>query len=263
MAVLLWLAAALLAQAFYNPSVGKWLSRDPLAEAGGLNLHGFVGNAAISKFDLLGQITVNMVNPPGFEKFDCGGFRIGWGIHLDNNALTDGYIVQHIRLTYNATTCGGSGLSDSVEYWEAIPISAGLALPINGGIIDYDVWRYPPSPNTNGRLQMRGELKFFPTTVTGNLGSFGQNSPSPLSTPPWTAGGSYGGSPQMPDNGMPDNGSPPFPLSSGSYPSTGVQPGFWNQPALEELGGIHLVSRAWRCCCPWSPLGTGEVGQAF
>ncbi len=29
---------------FYNPSVGKWMSRDPLGEAGGINLYGFVGN---------------------------------------------------------------------------------------------------------------------------------------------------------------------------------------------------------------------------
>ena len=29
---------------FYDPSVGRWISRDPLGEEGGLNLYGFAGN---------------------------------------------------------------------------------------------------------------------------------------------------------------------------------------------------------------------------
>lgn len=37
-----------------NPNTGRWLSRDPLEEAGGENLYGFVGNNPISIFDVLG-----------------------------------------------------------------------------------------------------------------------------------------------------------------------------------------------------------------
>lgn len=33
-ALLLWLAFVPLAQAFYNPSTGRWLNRDPLGEPG-------------------------------------------------------------------------------------------------------------------------------------------------------------------------------------------------------------------------------------
>ncbi|UCD36021.1 MAG: hypothetical protein JSU90_04090 [Nitrospiraceae bacterium] len=36
---------------FYNPSIGRWMSRDPLGEAGGLNLYGFVGNNAVNVID--------------------------------------------------------------------------------------------------------------------------------------------------------------------------------------------------------------------
>ena len=39
---------------FYNPSIGKWMSRDPLGEFGGLNLYGFVGNNPANFFDPLG-----------------------------------------------------------------------------------------------------------------------------------------------------------------------------------------------------------------
>ncbi len=38
----------------YNPSTGRWLSRDPIEEAGGMNLYGMVGNNPISFYDILG-----------------------------------------------------------------------------------------------------------------------------------------------------------------------------------------------------------------
>ncbi|WP_082408233.1 RHS repeat domain-containing protein [Verrucomicrobium spinosum] len=40
--------------AYYNPATGTWLSRDPIAERGGLNLYGFVANDAVNKWDYLG-----------------------------------------------------------------------------------------------------------------------------------------------------------------------------------------------------------------
>lgn len=39
---------------FYDPVQGRWPSRDPLAETGGLNLFGFVGNDGVNKIDKLG-----------------------------------------------------------------------------------------------------------------------------------------------------------------------------------------------------------------
>jgi hypothetical protein len=42
------------AQAFYNPSTGRWLSRDPVGEKGGRNVYGFVENNGVSSLDGLG-----------------------------------------------------------------------------------------------------------------------------------------------------------------------------------------------------------------
>jgi len=39
---------------YYNPSTGRWLSRDPADEIGGLNLYGMVGNDPINSIDPLG-----------------------------------------------------------------------------------------------------------------------------------------------------------------------------------------------------------------
>ena len=39
---------------YYDPETGRWLSRDPLGERGGLNLYGFVNNNAVNRWDYLG-----------------------------------------------------------------------------------------------------------------------------------------------------------------------------------------------------------------
>ncbi|MEZ5329020.1 MAG: RHS repeat-associated core domain-containing protein [Verrucomicrobiales bacterium] len=39
---------------FYNSTVGRWISRDPVAERGGLNLYGFVNNQPTVQIDVLG-----------------------------------------------------------------------------------------------------------------------------------------------------------------------------------------------------------------
>lgn len=42
---------------YYNPELGRWLSRDPIGERGGVNLYGMVGNNAVNKWDYLGLYT--------------------------------------------------------------------------------------------------------------------------------------------------------------------------------------------------------------
>jgi hypothetical protein len=39
---------------YYDPQTGRWLSRDPIEEKGGANLHGFLGNDGVNKRDVLG-----------------------------------------------------------------------------------------------------------------------------------------------------------------------------------------------------------------
>ena len=39
---------------YYDPETGRWPSRDPIDEEGGLNLYGFVGNDGVNKWDYLG-----------------------------------------------------------------------------------------------------------------------------------------------------------------------------------------------------------------
>jgi RHS repeat-associated protein len=38
-------------QRYYSPSLGRWLSRDPIKERGGINLYAFVRNSPVNSFD--------------------------------------------------------------------------------------------------------------------------------------------------------------------------------------------------------------------
>ena len=51
LAVTAWLLVAQTAQCFYNPSTGRWISRDPIHEKGGLNLYSLVGNDGVNRLD--------------------------------------------------------------------------------------------------------------------------------------------------------------------------------------------------------------------
>jgi RHS repeat-associated protein len=60
----------------YSPSLGRWLSRDPLEEAGGMNLLGFVNNDPVNGVDPLGLAgyffggTGNSLDPEGISNIE-------------------------------------------------------------------------------------------------------------------------------------------------------------------------------------------------
>jgi hypothetical protein len=39
---------------YYDPTTGRWPSRDPIEEKGGMNLYGFVGNSGVNWWDYMG-----------------------------------------------------------------------------------------------------------------------------------------------------------------------------------------------------------------
>jgi proteasome lid subunit RPN8/RPN11 len=63
--LLAWLLTSI-SSAHYDPTLGRWLNRDPIAEHGGGNLYGFVGNDGVRKIDYLG-----LANTEGTYKCDC------------------------------------------------------------------------------------------------------------------------------------------------------------------------------------------------
>ncbi len=57
----------------YDPQLGRWLSEDPIMEAGGLNLYGYVSNNPINLWDPLGLLTeIITFDPVGKGKSSFG-----------------------------------------------------------------------------------------------------------------------------------------------------------------------------------------------
>jgi len=46
----------------YDPPTGRWISRDPIGERGGVNLYGFVGNDGVGRYDLLGLVIITIAD---------------------------------------------------------------------------------------------------------------------------------------------------------------------------------------------------------
>ena len=64
LAILVLAFAASIANAYYDPHVGRWASRDPIEEKGGGNLYGFVYNNPVVWFDRHGR---EPMLPPGWH----------------------------------------------------------------------------------------------------------------------------------------------------------------------------------------------------
>ena len=51
---------------YYTPALGRWLSRDPIEEEGGVNLYVMIGNHVVNTWDVLGNVF--LVEPPYFAE---------------------------------------------------------------------------------------------------------------------------------------------------------------------------------------------------
>lgn len=98
---LLWAAALLLnvanARAFYNPTTGRWLSRDPAGEYDIRSLYAFVANNPVLSVDGDGRLTITLKSPAAITP--CGGWADGqWLYRVDPNQVAV-YLIQKITLT--------------------------------------------------------------------------------------------------------------------------------------------------------------------
>jgi hypothetical protein len=156
------------AQAFYNPSTGRWLSRDQLEEHGGMNVYAADSNDNINGIDRDGR--VNIYRSQG-EVDLCTWVDLLYKLSLDSNPIDDGYIVQHLTISEIGDDCDGTRyIFKSADFYEELgPIikkdDPGSWL---GGWFRYDMNRFLYM-SKRGNIHVHREVNFFFKDVTGDL----------------------------------------------------------------------------------------------
>jgi RHS repeat-associated protein len=80
---------------YYSPRLGRWISRDPIEERGGLNLYGFVRNNCITESD-----------PVGLHLYSCTcNCSYGSGFWMRTATYTSGFLCCNAASRCCTTTC--------------------------------------------------------------------------------------------------------------------------------------------------------------
>ncbi len=131
---------------YYHPGLGRWLSRDPLGEPGGLNPYGFVANDPVQHFDLLGLMRVTrtgVCNSPGAK---LG--RFSWkGPVLYNcskvNTATKTYSHEtRVQITIGFDPGGGESGGGKLSFSVMTTHARGETVQIQLGCCSAAYWQY-------------------------------------------------------------------------------------------------------------------------
>ena len=96
---------------YYSPSLGRFINRDTIGEAGGLNLYAYVGNRVPNSFDMLGMWEV--------EQHEDGTFTVKQNFNTDAGDNWQSYTFNS-QAEVDAFLFGNSG-SVGHEDFEALP----------------------------------------------------------------------------------------------------------------------------------------------
>jgi len=109
---------------FYDANLGRWLSRDPIGEEGGINLYGYVGNSPTNLTDPLGLWYAT--NPATWGVGDYQGANGGW----NNWSGMDASMAAAAAL--DGMNPFGNPLADMGAY---DPCSTGMGFARGGGAV--------------------------------------------------------------------------------------------------------------------------------
>ena len=114
---------------YYSPDRGRWLSRDPLAEHGGLNVYGFVGNDPSNQIDVRGLISFQ-------ELLDFVGRLNDVRLRCRNNAA----VLEQLDQMYSIVS-DRLGVDDHVSY--ALDRAQGLLSELQNVTVRPTSWNNP------------------------------------------------------------------------------------------------------------------------
>jgi RHS repeat-associated protein len=269
---------------YYSPRLGRWISRDPIGEQGGLNLSEFVRNSATNRADPTGlasqggefQITVRPSTPRTLENMfgdrTCGAYEVQWDIFLEGYPCYYADFVYVVQKVEGFMDCHLGGTQTCRETKDKKPKRpAAPSRPAD--VMYYEVWRVevgngqapilsaPGGDRSNfsacpwccGKYLQRGELRGYCSFKGDRIDT---------SIREWEDDHNHI---DTPVRGM-DCCNTHIPFNAGHLPyRAGGPPGFWDNyqggPASRE------ASTAWNCSCTdkelADPKGPRNKSQAW
>ena len=223
---------------YYSPELGRWVSRDPIGERGGVNQHLFVLNSPVSKYDLLGEIAVTSVGTPSTDLARCGYYY--WAVRFTlGSRETTGWVVQHVTKVVTKTKVGFErngicccfpyeGRPITTEIWEAWRVKDGEVqnlMEVAGSSRSF--WFTPDAGAVHDAYRFEGTR----TCVEGNTKITGEVI--------------FHRDDQAPRKQAPDGFIRRCPYSvSGGLPCTYNAPSWWNSSGAVA----HNLEVEWKCC---------------
>ena len=116
---------------YYSPNMGRWLSRDPIEERGGLNLYGFVNNDPVNHWDLWGMKNYKLGDDdPEIPETQLNEGSGEWRRHPLPSGLEEFYhSVKWLPIEYFSSKLE-TELPDAVAHFRHFLSNSGLDYPI-------------------------------------------------------------------------------------------------------------------------------------
>jgi RHS repeat-associated protein len=162
---------------YYDPSTGRWLSRDPIQERGGKNLCAFVNNAPLNSYDPDGRITIERspLDSYGPGKLgQCSEFTLFHKIGLSKRPTHDGYLVQHLKIRRIWWPCDSKSkpMDTTFHLWERL-ITVDKNDPTSWYVTDQNTLYYNPGRGKKekgkGIVIVERSVSFYDQKDTGDL----------------------------------------------------------------------------------------------
>ncbi|MBK1830821.1 RHS repeat-associated core domain-containing protein [Verrucomicrobiaceae bacterium R5-34] len=107
---------------YYDPVTGRWPSRDPIEERGGVNLYGFVENNGITRVDVLGLVEIKQLK----DKYVTTGKGTGGSTKVMHNVL--------YKVIQKDKKC--SVVLEKIEWWISMSVQSTESFKAEGYTTD-------------------------------------------------------------------------------------------------------------------------------
>ena len=143
----------------YLPATGRWASRDPVGERGGINLYAYANNEFVDHLDAVGEMAAGLtMQNLGITAGDCGNFtwRVSFSVSRPSRRRW-GYVVQEAMQSWEYEWRGGV-VSHQAWFTEFFRINArrDSPSPNRRGYTWSDTWLFEWPKGSNGSCTRGG-----------------------------------------------------------------------------------------------------------